>query len=99
MVDGLQARDRSSHSTIIQGSLTSCRPERVVTDGAKNTADDRANHRHPGVTPVGIALARDWQQEMRQPRTEVARGIDGVTRRATERQTYGPDQYADEKRR
>src|SRR6266487_1430867 len=85
-------------STINPKRSTRCRPECLVANGTKHPADDRTDYRHPRVAPVRITFARNRQEEMRQSRTEVARRVNGVARRAAERQTDGPDQHAHEKR-
>src|SRR5207245_1038502 len=34
-------------------------PEQLIEDCAQNPPDDRSNNWHPGITPVGVPLARD----------------------------------------
>src|ERR1700730_9736454 len=68
--------------------------DRLVGNRTENATDDWSDNGNPGIGPVGIALTGDWQHEVRDPRTQVARGVDGVAGRPTQRETDGHDQEA-----
>src|ERR1700680_2690954 len=64
----------------------------------KRGSDDRSQDWHPGVRPIRPSLAGYRQQRVRQTRTEVAGGVDRVSRGRTERQPNGPDEASHQKR-
>ena len=57
----------------------------------EGAADQRADHRDPGVAPVGAALVGQRQQGVHDARTEVAGRVDRVAGRAAERETDADD--------
>src|SRR4051812_10708120 len=68
---------------VMRGVLSSSDREYQVEQGAQRPADERADHRDPGVAPVRVALALDRHQErVGDAGSEVAGGVDGVPGRA-----------------
>ena len=53
-------------------------------EGPKEAAGDGPNDRNPGVRPVAVALSRNREHRMSDPRSEVSGGIDGIAGRATQ---------------
>ena len=70
----------------------------VVDEVRDGGADERPDDRDPRVAPVGVALAGDRQQEVRDARAEVAGGVDRVAGRAAERKADDQDQERDGQR-
>ena len=64
----------------------------------QGATDQRADNRHPGVTPVRAALALDRQDGVGDARPEVTSRVDRVPGRPTERGTDADDQQRDEQR-
>src|SRR6266705_5582209 len=52
----------------------------------QHAPDERTDHRDRRITPVGAAFPGNRKNRMRDPRSEVACGVDGVSRGAAERQ-------------
>src|SRR5437867_10156081 len=81
------------------GTAASLREHPLVEPCPQDSSDDRSHHRDPRVGPVRVPLARDRQQEVRDPRAEVPGRVDGVSGRSTERQADAQHQEADQQRR
>src|SRR5688572_28127564 len=69
--------------------------ERDPEPSCKETADDRAHDRHPGVAPVARSLALDGKEGVRDSGPEVTGWVDRIPRRATEGGTDSDDQEGD----
>src|SRR4051812_43202776 len=67
----------------------------VEEDACDDAADERADHGDPRVLPVRVALAGDRQDEVRDPRAEVARRVDRVAGRSAERHADAHDEQRD----
>src|SRR3954447_18215274 len=74
------------------GKPFSAGEEEVEGQRAEDAADDRADHRDPGVAPVGIALAGDRQDGVHDARPEVAGRVDRVARWSAQREPDGEHQ-------
>src|SRR5207237_2773453 len=76
----------------------SCRPYGLIEDRREHAPDDRPSHRYPRVAPVRIPLARDRQERVREPGTQIARRVDRVAGRPAQRQADGPHEDSDQER-
>src|ERR1700737_2934994 len=77
-------------------SPASCLPNEPINQRAKNATENGPHDGNPRVTPVGASFAGDGEHGVGDARSEVARRIDGVSRRAAERETDGHHDHADD---
>src|SRR5215211_6908380 len=87
--DGERSPGHTGRWTRFRGSLHPhvVRPDADVDDGREDATDERTGDRDPGIPPIRIALARNRQDGVDDPRPEVAGGVDGISGRATEGET------------
>src|ERR1700729_769216 len=77
---------------IAVASERSAAEDGVEEDRGDRAADERPQDRDPGVCPIGPTLARNRQDRVHDPWSQVTRRVDRVTRRAAERQADGEHQ-------
>src|ERR1700751_1558289 len=68
----------------------------VQKQAGENAAEQWPDDWDGCVAPIGTALAGDWQQRMRDPRAQIARRVDSVAGRSTEREANAPHETADQ---
>src|SRR5579871_3095319 len=62
----------------------------------QRSAQQRTENGDGGIAPVRVPFAWNGQQRVRQPRSEVACGIDGVARGAAKREADAPYKRSDQ---
>src|SRR5579863_6997092 len=87
-----QNADLSSPSGWVGSHRVDLQLGEVQQQACESAAGERPENGDGRVAPVGSALAGDGQEGMRQTRTEIAGGVDGVAGGAAERKTDSPYQ-------
>src|SRR5687768_10353054 len=88
------AMPANASSTTASGALMSffmglrghevVRDDRVGHEGGHHATDDRGDDRDPRIAPVGVALAGNRQDGVRDARRQVTGRVDRIPRRAAE---------------
>src|SRR5882724_6608237 len=72
--------------------------QRAEKQTRHDSAEERADHGNRRITPIGPAFAGDRENGVRNARTKIASRINGISRRAAERQADAPYEAAGEVR-
>src|SRR5216684_2852586 len=70
--------------------------ERAEKQARHDSAEERADDGNRRITPIGRAFAGDRENGVRNARTKIASRINGISRRAAQRQADAPDEAANE---
>src|SRR5439155_10696449 len=91
-------RSKGKRGESLSWSRSLLHPQQLITDGPEQAADDRADDGNPRIREVRTTFARNRQNQVREARCQIARWVDRVTGRSTERQTDAPYERADQQR-
>ena len=70
-------------------------PENGVGESGQDSTDHRANDRDPGISPIAVTLALDWQNGVGDTGREVTGRVDGISGGPTKGGTDGDNEQTD----